>query len=72
MSRTRSKLWNFALACAASSPIGDVRAQSGVAPAGMVDSVVHRHEMKSTVSRIARMLTKSNARDHEVGALVPA
>lgn len=39
---------------------------------GMVDTVVHRHEMKSTVSRIARMLTKSEARDHEVGALVPA
>ncbi len=39
---------------------------------GMVDTVVHRHEMKSTVSRIARMLTKSDARAHEVGALVPA
>jgi acetyl-CoA carboxylase carboxyl transferase subunit beta len=39
---------------------------------GMVDTVVHRHEMKSTVSRIARMLTKSEAREHEVGALVPA
>jgi len=39
---------------------------------GMVDTVVHRHEMKSTVSRIARMLTKSDARTHEVGALVPA
>jgi acetyl-CoA carboxylase carboxyl transferase subunit beta len=39
---------------------------------GMVDTVVHRHEMKSTVSRIARMLTKSEARAHEVGALVPA
>jgi acetyl-CoA carboxylase carboxyl transferase subunit beta len=39
---------------------------------GMVDTVVHRHEMKSTVSRIARMLTKSDARENEVGALVPA
>ncbi len=39
---------------------------------GMVDTVVHRHELKSTVSRIARMLTKSEAREHEVGALVLA
>jgi acetyl-CoA carboxylase carboxyl transferase subunit beta len=38
---------------------------------GMVDIVVHRHEMKATVSRIARMLTKSQAREL-TGALVPA
>ena len=39
---------------------------------GMVDSVVHRHEMKATVSRLARMLTKSSAYEAPVGALVPA
>jgi acetyl-CoA carboxylase carboxyl transferase subunit beta len=38
---------------------------------GMVDQVVHRHEMKATVSRVARMLTKSEAREM-TGALVPA
>jgi acetyl-CoA carboxylase carboxyl transferase subunit beta len=38
---------------------------------GMVDAVVHRHDMKATVSRIARMLTNSSARDM-TGALVPA
>jgi acetyl-CoA carboxylase carboxyl transferase subunit beta len=37
---------------------------------GMVDSVVHRHEMKTTVSRIARMLTKAPAREISAGALV--
>lgn len=37
---------------------------------GMVDSVVHRHEMKSTVSRIARMLMKAPAREISAGALV--
>jgi acetyl-CoA carboxylase carboxyl transferase subunit beta len=38
---------------------------------GMVDAVVHRHEMKSTVSRIARLLTRSDAREVSSGALVP-
>ncbi|MBG1233937.1 acetyl-CoA carboxylase, carboxyltransferase subunit beta [Aestuariivirga litoralis] len=38
---------------------------------GMVDMVVHRHEMKSTVSRIARLLMKQDARV-ETTALVPA
>ena len=38
---------------------------------GMVDSVVHRHEMKSTVSLIARMLMKSPVREISIGALVP-
>ena len=37
---------------------------------GMVDLVVHRHDMKATVSRIARMLTKQEART-STGALVP-
>ena len=37
---------------------------------GMVDSVVHRHEMKTTVSRIARMLTGAPAREISAGALV--
>jgi acetyl-CoA carboxylase carboxyl transferase subunit beta len=37
---------------------------------GMVDSVVHRHEMKATVSRIARMLMKVPAREISAGALV--
>ena len=37
---------------------------------GMVDAVVHRHEMKATVSRIARMLTNSDVREL-TGALVP-
>ena len=37
---------------------------------GMVDSVVHRHEMKATVSRIARMLMKAQAREISAGALV--
>ncbi len=37
---------------------------------GMVDMVVHRHEMKATVSRIARMLMKQDAREL-TGALVP-
>ena len=37
---------------------------------GMVDSVVHRHEMKATVSRIARMLTRAPARETSAGALV--
>jgi acetyl-CoA carboxylase carboxyl transferase subunit beta len=39
---------------------------------GMVDSVVHRQEMKATISRIARMLMKSEARAEMTGALVPA
>jgi acetyl-CoA carboxylase carboxyl transferase subunit beta len=41
---------------------------------GMVDSVVHRHEMKATVSRIARMLTKSSAYEAPSNALalIPA
>jgi len=29
---------------------------------GMVDMVVHRHEMKATVARLARMLTKAPAK----------
>ncbi len=37
---------------------------------GMVDAVVHRHDMKATISRVARMLTKSPAREM-TGALVP-
>ena len=37
---------------------------------GMVDQVVHRHDLKATISRIARMLTKSEARQM-TGALVP-
>lgn len=37
---------------------------------GMVDMVVNRHEMKSTVSRIARLLMKQDHREM-VGALVP-
>jgi acetyl-CoA carboxylase carboxyl transferase subunit beta len=39
---------------------------------GMVDTVVHRHDMKQTVSRIARMLTKTPAREYVTGAVVPA
>jgi acetyl-CoA carboxylase carboxyl transferase subunit beta len=38
---------------------------------GMVDAVVHRHEMKTTVSRIARLLTRADAREVTSGALVP-
>lgn len=38
---------------------------------GMVDAVVHRHDMKTTVSRIARMLSKADQREM-TGALVPA
>ncbi len=38
---------------------------------GMVDMVVHRHEMKDTVSRIARLLTKQDRRA-SAGALVAA
>ena len=37
---------------------------------GMVDMVVHRHEMKATVSRIARLLTQTEARTMQAGALV--
>ena len=37
---------------------------------GMVDLVVHRHDMKATVSRIARLLAKQEART-STGALVP-
>lgn len=37
---------------------------------GMVDMVVHRHEMKITVSRIVRLLSKQEARVN-TGALVP-
>jgi acetyl-CoA carboxylase carboxyl transferase subunit beta len=39
---------------------------------GMVDTVVHRHDMKQTVSRIARLLTKAPARDYVSGAMIPA
>lgn len=38
---------------------------------GMVDMVVHRHEMKATIARIARILTKSPASLTQT-ALVPA
>ncbi len=38
---------------------------------GMVDAVVHRHDMKATVSRITRLLTRSDAREAPSGALVP-
>ena len=38
---------------------------------GMVDAVVHRHEMKTTVSRITRMLMRTEAREVSSGALVP-
>ena len=38
---------------------------------GMVDAVVHRHEMKTTVSRIARLLMRADAREASSGALVP-
>ena len=38
---------------------------------GMVDAVVHRHEMKATVSRIARLLTRADAREVSSGSLVP-
>lgn len=38
---------------------------------GMVDAVVHRHEMKTTVSRIARMLMRTEMREPSSGALVP-
>ena len=37
---------------------------------GMLDMVVHRHDMKATVSRIARLLTKQDAREL-TGSLVP-
>src|SRR5665213_1169043 len=37
---------------------------------GMVDIVVHRHDMKATVSRIARLLMKQDAKVM-TGALVP-
>ena len=37
---------------------------------GMVDLVVHRHDMKTTVSRVARLLTKQEA-STSTGALVP-
>jgi acetyl-CoA carboxylase carboxyl transferase subunit beta len=37
---------------------------------GMVDSVIHRHDMKQSISRIARILTKAPARDYVSGALV--
>jgi acetyl-CoA carboxylase carboxyl transferase subunit beta len=38
---------------------------------GMVDMVVPRHEMKQTVSRIARMLMKQPTRETSENALVP-
>lgn len=37
---------------------------------GMIDLVVHRHELKATISRLARMLTKAEAYDAPAGALV--
>jgi len=38
---------------------------------GMVDAVVHRHEMKTTVSQITRLLMRADAREVSSGALVP-
>jgi acetyl-CoA carboxylase carboxyl transferase subunit beta len=38
---------------------------------GMVDAVVHRHEMKATVSKITRLLMRADARELTAGALVP-
>jgi acetyl-CoA carboxylase carboxyl transferase subunit beta len=38
---------------------------------GMVDAVVHRHEMKATVSQITRLLMRADAREVTSGALVP-
>ncbi len=38
---------------------------------GMVDAVVHRHEMKATVGRITRLLMRADAREVTSGALVP-
>jgi acetyl-CoA carboxylase carboxyl transferase subunit beta len=39
---------------------------------GMVDIVVHRHEMRGTLSRMARMLMKAPSREVPSTALVPA
>ncbi|MBM3519806.1 MAG: acetyl-CoA carboxylase carboxyltransferase subunit beta [Alphaproteobacteria bacterium] len=39
---------------------------------GMVDMVVHRHQMRETVSRLARLLTKAPAVAQTSTALVPA
>ena len=38
---------------------------------GMVDMVVHRHQMRQTVSSIVRILMKEPAYENPVGALVP-
>ena len=39
---------------------------------GMVDMVVHRHQMRDTLSRIIRMLMKAPSREVPSTALVPA
>ncbi len=39
---------------------------------GMVDMVIHRHQMRETVSRIVRMLMKAPSREVPSTALVPA
>jgi acetyl-CoA carboxylase carboxyl transferase subunit beta len=38
---------------------------------GMVDMVVHRHEMRATLARLCRVLTKAPAADAPAPALVP-
>jgi acetyl-CoA carboxylase carboxyl transferase subunit beta len=38
---------------------------------GMVDMVVHRHDMRATLSRLCRVLTKAPAADAPAPALVP-
>jgi acetyl-CoA carboxylase carboxyl transferase subunit beta len=38
---------------------------------GMVDMVVHRHDMRATLSRLCRVLTKAPAADAAAPALVP-
>jgi acetyl-CoA carboxylase carboxyl transferase subunit beta len=38
---------------------------------GMVDMVVHRHEMRATLSRLCRVLTKAPAADAPVAEVVP-
>ena len=39
---------------------------------GMVDMVVHRHQMRATLSRMVRMLMKAPSREVPSTALVPA
>jgi hypothetical protein len=38
---------------------------------GMVDMVVHRHDMPATLARLCRVLTKAPAADAPTPALVP-